>query len=197
MVQLKLSHLKLHDIGNTIQLVGAVYTGNGRKFLMIFPDEHGELFGDSEVLEMDHAEWETFLKQTDYLETEMRTVDEATGKLMRAIVRKSQRQVDQNISWTVFRRDGYKCRYCGKDDVPLTVDHLVLWEEGGPTTEANLVSACRKCNRTRGNKQYIDWLTSEYYHNVTRNLNSVQRFANSALVGTLDKIERVKFKRTR
>ena len=197
MNKLQLSDLNLHDVGNQIQLTGAVYSGNGQQFLVIFPEEHGQDFSQANLLEMSHADWEKFLKQTDYLETEMRTVDEATGKLIRAVVRKSQRQVDQNISWSVFRRDGYRCRYCGRGDVPLTVDHLVLWEEGGPTTEANLVSACKNCNRTRGNTPYVDWLTHPHYLKVSRNLDSVKRYENSALVQTLDKIERVKFKRSR
>ena len=61
-------------------------------------------------------------------------------KLYKAVIRKCQRNIEQGVSWNVFRRDGYACRYCGNKEVPLTVDHLVLWEESGPSTEANLVS---------------------------------------------------------
>jgi 5-methylcytosine-specific restriction endonuclease McrA len=196
MTQLK--DLNLHDIGNTIQLTGAVYSGNGKHYLTIFPDEHGtDFLATAEILEMDHSEWETFLRQTDYLETEMRTVDPATGQLMRAVVRKSQRQVDQNVSWKVFRRDSFHCRYCGKNDVPLTVDHLVLWEEGGPSTEVNLVSACKKCNRTRGNMQYSDWLKSDYYKHVSDALDSAVVIHNLDLITTLNKIPRLTYKRSR
>ena len=196
--KIQLSDLNILDIGNQLQLTGAVYSGNGGHILTIFPDEHGEDFTKAQVLEMGYPEWEKFLKQTDHLEVEMRQMDEATGKIVRAIVRKSQRQVDQSISWAVFHRDGYKCRYCGRGDgTPLTVDHLVCWEEGGPTSIENLLSACRKCNRTRGNTSYSDWLSGGYYKHVSRQLSEDVRTANFDLIGTLDKIERVKYKRSR
>jgi hypothetical protein len=193
----KLSDLNLLDVGNKLQLSGAIYSGNEKHYLCLFPDEHGLEVKDVDPLEMTHPEWEKFLLQTDYLETEMNLLDPATGKIVRAIVRKSQRQVDQNVSWAVFRRDNYSCRYCGKNDVPLTVDHLVLWEEGGPSTQTNLVSACKKCNRTRGNMQYGEWLENGYYKKVSNALTREQLIRNTALIGTLDSIPRLTYKRSR
>jgi hypothetical protein len=192
---MKLNDLPLLDIGNNIQLTGAIYSGNGQHYACIFPDEHGLNIHSIRGLEMDHADWEKFLLQTDHLETEMKLLDPATGKIVKAIVRKSQRQVDQNISWKVFRRDDYACRYCGRNDVPLTVDHLVLWEEGGPTTEANLVSACKKCNRTRGNTPYEEWLKSDYYSKVCK--CPIDRAMNEKLLPTLASIPRMTYKRSR
>ncbi len=89
----------------------------------------------------------------------------------------------------MFKRDGYACRYCGRDDVPLTVDHLVCWESGGPSTEANLVSACRKCNKIRGNTPYADWLSHEYYVRSARGLSKAVQEANAAVSGTLGSIQ--------
>lgn len=198
MKTLKLTDLNLHDIGNSIQMTGAIYSGNGQHFMLTFPDEHGTDFTQASKLEMSHTDWEAFLKQTDHLEVEMRLMDETTGKIVKAIVRKSQRQVDQSVSWAVFHRDSYRCRYCGRGNgTPLTVDHLVLWEEGGPSTVANLVSACKKCNRTRGNTPYSDWLESGYYKHVSRTLDAVVRDTNQTVLSTLDGIERIKYKRSR
>lgn len=74
---------------------------------------------------------------------------------------------------------------------PLTVDHLVLWEEGGPSIPTNLVAADRRCNKTRGNMRYEDWLNSSYYRKVSKRLTTQQRDANRALLDTLDAIPRM------
>lgn len=207
----KLSDLNILDIGNNIQLAGAVYIGNGKLYLTMFPDEAGELNDsfetcswvqstgehlDIESLNMTQEEWETFLRQTDLLETQG-LVKAENGSVEKAILRKSSRQIDQGVSWKVFRRDGYSCRYCRADDVPLTVDHLVCWEEGGPSTEANLVAACRKCNKTRGNTPYTQWLEHPYYKKVSQNLTEGEREANMKLASTLDSIPRHYAKRSR
>lgn len=105
--------------------------------------------------------------------------------------------LETKVSWKVFKRDGYACRYCGNDDVPLTIDHLVLWEEGGPSTVENLVSACKKCNRTRGNTPYADWLKHRYYLKVSKGLTADVRQQNDDLVATLDAIPRMVHKRSR
>lgn len=194
---MKLSDVDLLKVGHTIQMAGAVYAGEGRLFLAMLPEERGQLLRDVlfendagvldvQTLDMDQDDWTRFLRQTDLLETEV----QVSGTVGKAIVRKSQRQISQGTSWVVYKRDGYRCRYCAADDVPLTVDHLVLWEEGGPSTKENLVSACRRCNKTRGNTQYADWLEHPYYRNVSRKLTPATREANRALVSTLGTIPR-------
>ena len=136
-----------------------------------------ELFSMSEVsvLAMSNAEMERFLNQTDVLDV----------KCAKAILRKSQRQIDQNVSWRVFKRDGYCCRYCGSTGLPLTVDHIDLWEDGGASVEANLVSACRRCNKIRGNTLYEVWLGSADYARVSQKLLAPIRAANNEIVATL------------
>lgn len=187
---MKFKDLNLLDVGHKIQLVGAVYA-EGDEFCLVcpFPDETVPK-DFVNFLEMDAAEWQLFLRQSDLLEVEAQ-VTNADGSIEKAIVRKSQRQVEQGVSWRCFRRDEYRCRYCAADDVPLTVDHLVRWEEGGPSTEANMVSACRKCNRVRGDLPYADWLKSRRYLDLSRRLTETVRQANEALVATLDAVPRV------
>lgn len=53
----------------------------------------------------------------------------------------------------VFRRDGYKCAYCGKpgNDATLTWDHVLPKSRGGKNTWENLVTACFKCNNEKDN----------------------------------------------
>ncbi len=50
----------------------------------------------------------------------------------------------------ILRRDGYKCQYCGRGDVTLTIDHIVPKSKGGDDTWENLVAACVNCNNKKG-----------------------------------------------
>lgn len=52
----------------------------------------------------------------------------------------------------IFRRDGYRCQYCGVEAHDLTLDHVVPRKASGSHTWTNLVSACRRCNRRKGGK---------------------------------------------
>jgi len=182
-----LTDINLPEVGRSIQLVGAVYADQNGAFLALLPGEAPPEHIQGVPLTVD--EWLDFLRQTDLVET-LCDVEDEHGKMKRAIVRKSNRQVSQHISWIVFRRDGFKCRNCGTNTVPLTVDHLVTWESGGPSIEENLVACCRKCNAARGETPYADWLMSPYYKRVSAKLDYQGRFANQALIPTLANIPR-------
>lgn len=59
----------------------------------------------------------------------------------------------------IFIRDNYTCQYCNKSFpyAELTYDHVVpksVWNDnhGSPTCWTNIVTACRPCNRKKGNK---------------------------------------------
>lgn len=164
----KLEQLNLLDLGNTIQVVGVIYADAEVVYLCMVPEEP---LGDRalRVLDLSQDDWKKVIRQTDLVETEV-FENAPNGSLAKIIVRKSTRQIEQNISWAVFRRDGYRCRYCGADDRPLTVDHLITWEDGGPSIEANLLTCCRPCNKARGNTPYEEWLGSPYYKKVSAKL---------------------------
>jgi 5-methylcytosine-specific restriction endonuclease McrA len=59
----------------------------------------------------------------------------------------------------VYIRDDYKCQYCGVRHryEDLSLDHVVPVSKGGQTTFANIVSACKKCNGSKGNKSCDEW----------------------------------------
>ena len=185
---MKLSDLDILQVGHTIQIAGAVFADSNALYLCLLPDEGAE-GRRIETLDMDADDWARFIRQTDLLEAEV-LAKAKDGTLAKVILRKSTRQIEQGVSWTVYRRDGFQCRYCGADNVPLTVDHLVLWEEGGPSIPTNLLTACRRCNRARGNMGYEDWLKSPYYLQVSRKLPLGIRADNEALVKALDTIPR-------
>lgn len=158
---------RLEKYGNELTIIGFV-VGNGKeREIIIFPNE--ENVSNAPILQPNEDILVKIFKQLDTLEI--------TG-IDKAILRKSQRTIEQGISWEVFRRDSFKCRYCGADQVPMTIDHVVLWEELGQTAADNLITACRKCNKTRGNMQYLDWLNSDYYKKVSVNLTNEEKQAN-------------------
>jgi len=195
--QVKLKDINIYDIGNTIQLSGAIWSGNGYDYICYFPDEFDETLGNELIpLLMSLDDWKKFIQQTDIMETEILAQD-TDAKLHKAILRKTQRQIEQRLQWRVFKRDGYTCRYCGADDVPLTVDHIILWEEGGPTTDDNLVTACKKCNKTRGNMRYEDWLIGDYYTQKKENITDNVRTQNLEIVLRLKDIPRQYHRKSR
>lgn len=51
----------------------------------------------------------------------------------------------------IFKRDGFRCAYCGSRD-DLTLDHLLPRSKGGGDSWHNLVTACQKCNTMKGNR---------------------------------------------
>lgn len=52
----------------------------------------------------------------------------------------------------IFRRDNYKCQYCGTTAKPLTLDHLIPRARGGGESWENLVTACVDCNNRKGDR---------------------------------------------
>lgn len=188
---MKLTDALLAKFGHTIQIAGAIYVGDGQIYFAPFPEETANevLAWHSHVLELDRADWEKLIAQTDQLLVEV-LAKSSDGSLAKVVIRKCERNVEQSISWTVYRRDNYTCRYCAADEVPLTVDHLVTWEEGGPSIVANLVTACKACNRKRGTTPYAEWLKHPYYREKSKRLSLINREKNDALVATLDAIPR-------
>lgn len=51
----------------------------------------------------------------------------------------------------LYKRDGYKCVYCGQRD-NLTLDHVIPRSKGGRDSWHNLVTACQRCNTEKGDR---------------------------------------------
>jgi hypothetical protein len=147
----------LHSIGNEREITGVLYGD----VLIMLPEQEFIKLG---VLAPTLEDWQMIIKQSDLKEVE------GMDKGQKIILRKSTRQIEQKVSWEVFRRDNYTCRYCGVNDQPLTVDHVVVWEEMGPSVPMNLISSCKKCNNKRGTMRYEEWLGSPYYLSNITNL---------------------------
>lgn len=187
------NEVPIYEWGNKYVLSGMLFTNDLEKsFIVILPQKLQELSKNLKVIAPSIEEWKQLLNQTDLLEVE--------GKLdgdQKIVLRKGTRNVDGKISWKVFKRDKFKCRYCGISHVPLTVDHIVTWETGGPTIEDNLLTSCRKCNRTRGNMSYREWLASLYYVEKQEYLDAKTIQLNLDILQYVDKIQLVPIIRNR
>jgi 5-methylcytosine-specific restriction endonuclease McrA len=51
-----------------------------------------------------------------------------------------------------------KCAYCGKQDVPLQVEHIQPRAAGGSNRVSNLTLACEPCNTRKGAKPVEQFL---------------------------------------
>ena len=52
----------------------------------------------------------------------------------------------------ILVRDNHQCQYCSLKKGPLTIDHVIPKNRGGEDSLENLVVACQKCNRKKGNQ---------------------------------------------
>ncbi len=50
----------------------------------------------------------------------------------------------------LLEKFGRRCVYCGKENVPLEVEHIVPLSRGGSNRVSNLALACRPCNQAKG-----------------------------------------------
>lgn len=66
--------------------------------------------------------------------------------------KKRKYPISDELRRAVFKRDGYRCRYCGSTTGPFHADHVYPESKGGETTIDNLVTACARCNISKGSK---------------------------------------------
>ena len=143
------------ELGVQVKMAGIVFTGSrGIAALVWLPGLRASLFEEAGYIwtcdvEPCLEEWAAILQATD--SPEIFEID--TSGAVKAIHRKSMRAIGGALQWKVWRRDGFRCLYCGVDgdeNHPLTVDHFVPVELGGQDTEDNLISCCRLDNKKKG-----------------------------------------------
>jgi 5-methylcytosine-specific restriction endonuclease McrA len=50
---------------------------------------------------------------------------------------------------------GHRCAYCLSDAIPLEQDHVLALTKGGQHTVDNIVPACGRCNKRKGNRSLL------------------------------------------
>lgn len=61
----------------------------------------------------------------------------------------------------------YRCAYCGRED-ELTKDHLDPLHNGGKLTFSNVIPACRSCNSSKKDNQWLAWYQSKDFYDKER-----------------------------
>lgn len=69
--------------------------------------------------------------------------------------------VSTKTRFEVFKRDSFKCQYCGQSapDVILHVDHIMPVAKGGGDDIINLITSCAKCNLGKSDRTLDDSAT--------------------------------------
>jgi len=52
---------------------------------------------------------------------------------------------------------GRQCAYCGRQNVPLEIEHIVPKSRGGSDRVSNLTVACHLCNQSKGNRTAVEF----------------------------------------
>lgn len=63
------------------------------------------------------------------------------------------------VQQEVLSRQGRVCTYCGDTGGPFDFDHILPVSRGGPNDASNLTLACATCNRSKGAKTLMEWVT--------------------------------------
>ncbi len=53
---------------------------------------------------------------------------------------------------------GRKCAYCGVENVPFEIEHILARSKGGSNRVSNLCLSCHSCNQAKGNKSVEEFL---------------------------------------
>lgn len=75
-----------------------------------------------------------------------------------------RKSTGKRLRFEVFARDGFKCRYCGRESsqVELVIDHLHPVSQGGSSEPENLITSCFDCNAGKAAKTLEQHLPGDY-----------------------------------
>ena len=68
----------------------------------------------------------------------------------KAICRVERGKVTNRMRFSIYERDGYRCKKCGRRTKDLEVDHIIPIAKGGKSTYDNLQTLCHRCNYKKG-----------------------------------------------
>lgn len=147
------------DIGSLLKMDGVVISGAGARAILLLPSAEGmNRFPDDvpPVYELAPAEWSEWLRQSDNPEILI------NGSLEKAFHRKLRYDISGHVQQKIWAADGFKCMFCNRKmgEVQLSIDHFWPLESGGKNDPSNYLSACRKCNKDKGNLSPVTWCQS-------------------------------------
>jgi 5-methylcytosine-specific restriction endonuclease McrA len=99
-----------------------------------------------------------FLGKAEILEGRDQKISSPSGSMpypsvikLSYLIRRPQPQVKLSRK-AVLARDGYRCQYCGRRGMKMTIDHVVPRRLKGTFSWENLVCACHACNAKKGDR---------------------------------------------
>ena len=70
--------------------------------------------------------------------------------IWQSICRVERGKVTNQVRFEIYRRDGNRCRKCGRHTNDLEIDHIIPISKGGKSTMNNLQTLCHQCNVEKG-----------------------------------------------
>lgn len=68
-----------------------------------------------------------------------------------------------------------QCAYCNGENVKLTQDHFIPLSKGGSYTKDNMIPACRKCNSSKFNHDFMTWYEKQESFNI-ENVRKIEQY---------------------
>lgn len=134
-------------LGTTASISGIMFTDRNHGVVAMLPDE---VVPDLTVfVNVTPEEWSELLKISDL---HLNAASKPWGRKVRDCISSFAQQ-------SIWARDGFKCVYCGREmgEVAMTIDHFIPLEAGGESTESNLLSCCRSCNKDKADMAPEVW----------------------------------------
>lgn len=148
----------IDDAGNLLNLSGILVQGMGANYVLLAPNAHVMFPDELKVITPTLAEWCEFLRRSD---DPLIFEQDKTGTI-KSVIRKMQRSISGAVQQQIWYRDNWQCMYCGKKvpHVQVTVDHFMPLELGGLDDEENYITACRQCQKAKGNRDPEEYCKS-------------------------------------
>ena len=143
------------DIGSLVRVEGIVIGGAGMHSVLYLP---GSLSNPDTLIELTLEEWSDLIQRFDDPEILVGPVPNGQNATVPKIFhRKLRYAISGAVQQKVWAADGFKCAYCGAKmgDVLMTIDHFRPLEFGGVNNETNYLTACKACNKAKGNQEPI------------------------------------------
>jgi 5-methylcytosine-specific restriction endonuclease McrA len=153
----------VEDAGNLLKISGILLQGMGTNILVLTPQANDIAVNTPQKYSVDVVrpfieEWSEIIRRTD---DPLWFEKDETG-MTKAVHRKVRMAISGVVQQRIWVRDGFQCLFCGRrmGEVQLTVDHFMPLELGGANNETNYISACRKCNKRKGNRHPEEFINS-------------------------------------
>ena len=112
-------------------------------------------------------------KAESFLESCKKYRQSEKGKTRKALNERKRRARFQEVLCTltleewqeILQSYQFSCYYCGRDDVKMTIEHVIPISRGGNHTKENVVPACGSCNSSKRERLIDEW---QQYNQITR-----------------------------